>query len=171
MNVIKKKDILEVIGVKIQQARKEKGYTQEYVAEKIEKSVDILRSIENGRSVGSVETLLNICNLLEITLDYIFSDLLEKKEEILDKELYENFRELDLKENAISAIAQKALDLGMGARGLRTIMEEVMLDAMYASPSEKNLEVVTIDENCVIKKTQPKFNYKQVQKSKNKNTQ
>ena len=98
MNVIKKRDILEVIGVKIQQARKEKGYTQEYVAEKIEKSVDILRSIENGRSVGSVETLLNICNLLEITLDYIFSDLLEKKEEILDKELYENFRELDLKE-------------------------------------------------------------------------
>ena len=85
MNVIKKRDILEVIGVKIQQARKEKGYTQEYVAEKIEKSVDILRSIENGRSVGSVETLLNICNLLEITLDYIFSDLLEKKEEILDK--------------------------------------------------------------------------------------
>lgn len=79
--------------------------------------------------------------------------------------------ELDLKENAISAIAQKALDLGMGARGLRTIMEEVMLDAMYASPSEKNLEVVTIDENCVTKKTQPKFNYKQVQKSKNKNTQ
>ena len=95
MNVIKKKDILEVIGVKIQHARKEKGYTQEYVAEKIEKSVDILRS------VGSVETLLNICNLLEITLDYIFSDLLEKKEEILDKELYENFRKLDLKEKEL----------------------------------------------------------------------
>lgn len=101
MDVIKKRDILEVIGRKIQQARKEKGYTQEYVAEKIEKSVDILRSIENGRSVGSVETLLNICNLLEITLDYIFSDLLEKKEEILDKELYENFRELDLKEKEL----------------------------------------------------------------------
>ncbi len=101
MNVIKKRDILEVIGAKIQHARKEKGYTQEYVAEKIEKSVDILRSVENGRSVGSVETLLNICNLLEITLDYIFSDLLEKKEEILDKELYENFKELDLKEKEL----------------------------------------------------------------------
>ena len=101
MNVIKKRDILEVIGVKIQQARKEKGYTQEYVAEKIEKSVDILRSIENGRSVGSVETLLNICNLLEITLDYIFSDLLEKKDKILDKKLYENFKELDLKEKEL----------------------------------------------------------------------
>ena len=40
-------------------------------------------------------------NILEITLDYIFSDLLEKKEEILDKELYENFRGLDLKEKEL----------------------------------------------------------------------
>lgn len=101
MKVIKKKDILDVIGAKIQQARKEKGYTQEYVAEKIEKSVDILRSIENGRSVGSVETLLNICNLLEITLDYVFSDLLDKKEEILDNKLYKNFQGLNLKEKEL----------------------------------------------------------------------
>lgn len=101
MKVIKKKDILDVIGTKIQQARKEKGYTQEYVAEKIEKSVDILRSIENGRSVGSVETLLNICNLLGITLDYVFSDLLDKKEEILDNKLYKNFQGLNLKEKEL----------------------------------------------------------------------
>lgn len=101
MNVIKKRDILEVIGVKIQQARKEKGYTQEYVAEKIEKSVDILRSIENGRSVGSVETLLNICNLLGVTSDYIFSDLLDKRDEILDNKLYQNFKELNLKDKEL----------------------------------------------------------------------
>lgn len=101
MKVIKKKDILKVIGTKIQQARREKGYTQEYVAEKIEKSVDILRSIENGRSVGSVETLLNICNLLGITLDYVFSDLLDKKEEILNNKLYKNFQELNLKEKEL----------------------------------------------------------------------
>jgi len=72
--------------------------------------------------------------------------------------------ELDLQESAISAIAQKALDLGMGARGLRTIMEEVMLDAMYASPSEKDLEKVSIDENCIIKKTDPLYSYKQPSK-------
>lgn len=101
MNVIKKKDILKVIGAKLQQARKDKGYTQEYVAEQIDKSVDILRSIENGRSVGSVETLLNICNILEITLDYIFADLLNKKGEILDNKLYEDFQELDLKEKGL----------------------------------------------------------------------
>ena len=85
----------------IKSLRKNKGYTQEYVAEKIDKSVDILRSIENGRSVGSVETLLNICNVLDITLDYIFIDLLDKKGEILDNKLYKDFQELTLEQKGL----------------------------------------------------------------------
>ena len=101
MGVIKNKDILKVIGNRIQNARNDKGYTQEYVAEKIDKSVDILRSIENGRSVGSVETLVNLCNILGITLDYVFSDLLDKKGEILDNKLYENFQELSLEQKEL----------------------------------------------------------------------
>ena len=101
MTVIKNKDILKVIGERIQKARNEKGYTQEYVAEKIDKSVDILRSIENGRSVGSVETLVNLCNILGITLDYVFSDLLDKKGEILDNKLYEDFQELTLEQKEL----------------------------------------------------------------------
>jgi len=101
LTVIKNKDILKVIGERIQKARNEKGYTQEYVAEKIDKSIDILRSIENGRSVGSIETLLNICNILEITLDYIFSDLLDKKGEILDNKLYEDFKNLSLEQKQL----------------------------------------------------------------------
>jgi len=101
MGVIKNKDILKVIGNRIQNARNDKGYTQEYVAEKIDKSVDILRSIENGRSVGSVETLVNLCNILGITLDYVFSDLLDKKGEILDNKLYEDFQELTLEQKEL----------------------------------------------------------------------
>ena len=99
--VIKKKDILKSIGIRIQQARKNKGYTQEYVAEKIEKSVDTYRGIENGRSIGSLESLLNICNVLEITLDYIFTDLLDKKIEILDNKLYDDFQNLELKQKGL----------------------------------------------------------------------
>lgn len=101
LTITKKEDILKVIGKKIQDARKNKNYTQEYVAEKIDKSVDILRSIENGRSIGSVETLLNICNVLDITLDYMFYDLLNKKSEILDNKIYKNFQELNLKEKEL----------------------------------------------------------------------
>ena len=101
MGVIKQKDILKSIGNKIQEARKQKGYTQEFVAEKIDKSVDILRSIENGRSVGSIETLINICNILDITLDYIFSDLLDKKGEILDNKLYSDFQKLSIEQKEL----------------------------------------------------------------------
>ena len=101
MAIIKQKDILKAIGSKIQEARREKGYTQEYVAEKIDKSVDILRSIENGRSVGSVETLLNICNVLEITSDYIFADLLDTKNEILDNKLYSDFQKLNIEQKEL----------------------------------------------------------------------
>lgn len=101
MTVIENKDILKVIGTKIWQARKDKGYTQEYVAEKIDKSVDTFRGIENGRSVGSLESLLNICNVLEITLDYIFADLLNKKGEILDNKLYEDFQGLELRDKEL----------------------------------------------------------------------
>lgn len=101
LSVIENKDILKVIGTKIQEARKDKGYTQEYVAEKIDKSVDTFRGIENGRSVGSLESLLNICNVLEITLDYIFGDLLNKKGEILDNKLYEDFQKLELRDKEL----------------------------------------------------------------------
>lgn len=98
---IKNKDILKVIGKRIKEARNNKSYTQEFVAEKIDKSPDIIRNIENGRSVGSVETLVNICNLLDITMDYIFYDLLQNKKEILDEDLYKNFQDLDLKEKEL----------------------------------------------------------------------
>lgn len=101
LTVLKKEDILKIIGNKIQEARKNKNYTQEYVAEEIDKSVDILRSIENGRSIGSVETLLNICNVLEITMDDIFYELLDKKDVILDKKLYESFQGLSMKEKEL----------------------------------------------------------------------
>ena len=101
MAVIKNNDILKIIGNKIQEARKVKGYTQEYVAEQIDKSVDTFRGIENGRSVGSLPTLINICNLLDITLDDIFYELLSKKEVILDKKLYEDFQKLNFDEKEL----------------------------------------------------------------------
>ena len=93
---IKNKDILKCIGVKVQEARRNKNYTQEFVAEKVDRSIDTIRGIE-----GSMETLINICNVLEVTLDYVFYDLLESKNEILNKELYKSFEELSLEDKQI----------------------------------------------------------------------
>lgn len=57
--------------------------------------------------------------------------------------------ELNMEEDAIEAIAQKALDRKTGARGLRSIIEETMLDIMYELPSEENVESCTITKESV----------------------
>ena len=101
MNLLKNKEIVKVIGEKIQTARKNKNYTQEYVAEKIDKSIDTLRGMENGRCAGSIETLINLCNVLDITLDYIFFDVLNRKEEILDNQIYEAIQELSIEDKKL----------------------------------------------------------------------
>lgn len=71
--LITNKDILNVMGRRLKKARLRKKLTQEYVAEKINISSDLLRNIENGRNIGSVPTLLNLCNFLEITPDMILN--------------------------------------------------------------------------------------------------
>lgn len=99
--LIKSENVLKSMGRKIKQARKNKKYTQDFVAEKIEVSTDLLRNIENGRNIGSIPTLLNVCNVLEITPNELFYELLVNKEKVLDDKLYKEFQELTLKEKEL----------------------------------------------------------------------
>ena len=85
--LITSKDILNTIGIKFKQARLAKKYTQDYVSEQIDISTDLLRNIENGRNIGSLPTLLNLCNFLEISANFLFSDLLTFRENTLDSSL------------------------------------------------------------------------------------
>lgn len=87
--LITNKDILNVIGSRLKKARLRKKLTQEFVAEKVNISADLLRNIENGRNIGSVPTLLNLCNFLEITPDMIFEPLITTKKDTLDTTLTE----------------------------------------------------------------------------------
>ena len=56
---------------------------------------------------------------------------------------------------ALEAIAEQALNRGTGARGLRAIMEEVLLDTMYELPSRTDIARVVIDEDVVREKVNP----------------
>lgn len=85
--LVNNEDILKVLGKNIKKVRKEKGYTQDYVAEQINVSTDLLRSIENGRNIRSITTLLNICNFLQVSPNTLFAELLDFKEETLDSSL------------------------------------------------------------------------------------
>ncbi len=62
---------------------------------------------------------------------------------------------LKLTEGALGAIARKAYLQKTGARGLRAILEEVMLEVMYDVPSQKQIKEVVITEEVVLGKSQP----------------
>ena len=63
--------------------------------------------------------------------------------------------ELVVTDAALIAIAEQALNRGTGARGLRAIMEEVLLDTMYELPSRTDIARVVIDEDVVREKVNP----------------
>ncbi|MEN6370506.1 MAG: ATP-dependent Clp protease ATP-binding subunit ClpX [Armatimonadota bacterium] len=63
--------------------------------------------------------------------------------------------DLVLTEDAIDAIAAEAMKRGMGARALRTILEEVMLNIMYEIPSNKDVKKCIITEETILEKKDP----------------
>ena len=67
--------------------------------------------------------------------------------------------ELEFRPDALSAIAKKALKRKTGARGLRTIVESVLLDTMYDLPSQENVSKVVVDESVIENKSEPYIVY------------
>ena len=67
--------------------------------------------------------------------------------------------ELEFRPDALTAIAKKALKRKTGARGLRTIVESVLLDTMYDLPSLENVKKVVVDESVVEHKSEPYLIY------------
>lgn len=67
--------------------------------------------------------------------------------------------ELEFRPDALVAIAKKALKRKTGARGLRTIVESVLLDTMYELPSLENVSKVVVDESVIEHKSEPYLIY------------
>ena len=76
---------------------------------------------------------------------------------------YFDFEKVKLKftDEALWAIAREALRRKTGARGLRSILEEVMLETMYELPSRNDIRECTVTEDVVTKRQQPALLYKQ----------
>ena len=70
----------------------------------------------------------------------------------------ENVR-LKFTDDALKAVAQTALDRKLGARGLRSILEEVMLDVMYEIPSQDDIKEVVISQETIQRNEQPLIVY------------
>jgi len=65
--------------------------------------------------------------------------------------------ELEFSENALEKIAEKAIKRNTGARGLRAILEEIMLDVMYDIPTSNNIEKCVINEDTVLENKKPEI--------------
>ena len=63
--------------------------------------------------------------------------------------------ELEIEDDALIEIAKKAIKQKTGARGLRSILESILMDTMFSVPSDGSIAKVTVTADCVINKTQP----------------
>lgn len=115
--------------------------------------------------VGRLPVLATLDELNEPAL----IDILVRPKNALIKQYQKMFRlenvDLEVRESALAAIARKAIKRRTGARGLRSIVESLLLDIMYDLPSLNNLERVVIDETTVETSARPLLIYSEPSKA------
>ena len=72
--------------------------------------------------------------------------------------------ELEFREDALRAVACRAMERKTGARGLRTILEHILLDTMYDLPSMQNVSKVVVDDSVVDGRAKPYFIYEKTER-------
>ena len=127
-------------------------------------TVDALRGVEPedlikfGLIPEFVGRLPVVATLEELDEAALIQILVEPKNALI-KQYHKIFRmegvELEVREPALRAIASRALARKTGARGLRSILEQVLLDVMYDLPSQGNLSRVIVDEATIANDGKP----------------
>ena len=103
-----------------------------------------------------------IATLEELNEDALVRILTEPKNALTKQygKLFEmEGAEIDFREDALHAIAKKAMERKTGARGLRSIMEKILLDTMYDLPSQEGVTKVVVDESVINGDSQPYLIY------------
>ncbi len=167
LTTINTKNILFICGgafpdlEEIIKQRLNKGTSIGYGAQlkdKYDKDKNILGKVvvEDIRKFGMIPEFLGrmpiICTLEGLTKEMLVKILREPKNAILKQ--YQKLLELDevrleFDEGALEAIAEKAMEKDTGARALRAIIEEFMLDIMYEIPKDDNIGKVTITREYI----------------------
>lgn len=100
----------------------------------------------------------NIANFNELTVDDLKVILTQPKNAVI-KQYTAMFDMEDVKlsfsDDALQAVAKKAIDAGTGARALRMILESLMRDLMFEVPSDETIAEVEFDKECVLEGKQP----------------
>jgi ATP-dependent Clp protease ATP-binding subunit ClpX len=129
---------------------------------------EVLRTVEPEDLIkfGLIPELIGrlpvIATLEELSAEALVEILVEPKNALV-KQYQKLFSmegvELEIRPAAMTAIAKRALERKTGARGLRSILESVLLDTMYELPGMENVSKVVIDENMIVGDAKPMLIY------------
>lgn len=145
------------------------GFGAEVVSKKDSKMDEILAKLEpqDLLKFGLIPELIGrlpIISALEMLDKEALVRILREPKNAIVKQYSKLFEldgvKLEITDDALSAVAQKALDRKTGARGLRSIMEECLLDIMYELPSEKNVTKCRITKECITQGKRPELIYR-----------
>jgi len=137
------------------------GFNQEKITKKDEEELINLVEPDDLVRYGLIPELIGrlhmIATLNEITEDDMVHILTEPKNALVKqyKKLFSiDGATLEFEDDALLEIAKKAIERKTGARGLRSILEDIMLDIMYDLPTYKN-KTITISKEVVLKEKEP----------------
>ena len=110
-----------------------------------------------------------VATLAELDEDALVQILTEPKNS-LSKQYQKLFEmegvEVDFREDALYAVAKKAMERKTGARGLRSILEAALLDTMFQLPSMENVSKVVVDEGVIREDSEPLLIYDRPEQSR-----
>ena len=133
------------------------GFNAE-LRDELDKRKDVLKevTVEDVKKFGMIPEFVGrlpvICTMEGLSEDMLVKILKEPKNAILKqyrKLLAMDEVKLDFTDEALKAIAQKAMEKDTGARALRAIIESLMLDIMFEIPKDENIGMVTITKEYV----------------------
>jgi ATP-dependent Clp protease ATP-binding subunit ClpX len=140
------------------------GFGTDHVSQKNQNVGEILRQVEPedllkfGMIPEFVGRIPVVTTLDELTEDDLMKILVEPKNALLKQYIrlfeMENV-ELDITDKALRVVSHEAIKRKTGARGLRAILENVMLDIMYHVPSLQNVKKVVVTEEVIVNKAEP----------------
>lgn len=145
--------------------KKNIGFGAEIKGSKEKNTGEIMKNVQSHDLIkfGIIPELIGrmpvISSLNSLSRDDLVKILTEPKNSLTKQ--YEKLLSLDnvtleFTNEALEAVADKAIEINIGARGLRSILENVMTDIMFTVPSEDKIERVQITKECVLNSAPPK---------------
>lgn len=110
--------------------------------------------------VGRLPICVGLSNLDEQALVKILTEPKNSLVKQYQKLMRMDDIELQFEQGALEAVAKKSIQLKTGARGLRSVMENIMMDFMFEVPNDKSIGNIVVDKDCVEKGNSPKITKK-----------